>query len=952
MGHDEGVPRDVTLHDPSTAAEDASPRPGGMADAWTNDDTLGAIPQPDLEHQRGQIMGRYVLLEPIGRGGMGVVYSAYDPELDRRVALKLLRSPTDGGAQARLAREAQAMAKLGHPNVIAVHDVGRFDGGVFVAMELVDGQDLRAWMTGSHSWSEALAVLRQAGEGLAAAHRAGLVHRDFKPANVLVGHDGTVKVGDFGLARQVDRGLDSHELKLLERGLEVSGPSGSLLPQDLTHTGAVMGTPAYMAPEQHGRRTVDARTDQFSFCVTLYEALFGRRPFDGHNRLVLAMQTNRGTFEPPPRGHPVPTRITRAVLRGLSPDPDDRFPDMATLLAVLRYDPRRRRRRALLGGALVIGLGVGTYGYVRSPQTAEPACPDARPALRGAWDDAQRLRLRDAFEASELPYAEANARYAIQRLDGWAGSWVTAEREACEATRVVGVQSQAALELRQACLDRQRKALAAVTQLLASADDPTIGRAEHLVGSLPDPEACADTEVLGRVLPPTDPEVRAEVDAVRDQLAEIGALEAAGRYREGLLRAEAAQRAADATAYVPVRAEARWRLGGLQGRDGKHVLMQQTLHEGARLAMEAGDDPLVAEIWLDLAWDVGMGSSMHTEALRWADYAAAVIERLDRPDPLVAELLCLRGTVLWDAHDSSAALEQLRACLEIRERTEPDSPSVALSLSYVGNALVDLGRYEEAERVFRRGLDIATRTSGAQHPRVASMHNGLGVVLYHLHRLEPAEQQYQLAYDLNLALLGPDHPDLLFSQGNIASCRRERGDLRGALEAMQRVEALVDENFPPVHREVGITQHNIGELLALQRRHEEAIARFDRAIAVREEVHGADDRYVANSLTARGESRLALGRDAEALADFERALAIRTATHEPLEHDFGRTRFGLAQALWRTGGDQARALRLAEAAAADFASADSPLKQRRRDAVAAWRRERGVEAPTGNPSPP
>src|SRR5690606_20912212 len=206
-----------------------------------------------------------------------------------------------------------------------------------------------------------------------------------------------------------------------------------------------------------------------------------------------------------------------------------------------------------------------------------------------------------------------------------------------------------------------------------------------------------------------------------------------------------------------------------------------------------------------------------------------------------------------------------------------------------------------------------------------------------------AEAQYQRAYEIDLAVLGPDHPDLLYSLGNIASCRKERGELQAALEAMQRVEALVTTAFPPVHREVGTTAHNVAELLALLDRPQEALARYDHALAVRTEVHGPDDPYVANTLTGRAEVLLSLERADEARADLERALVIREASGDPNRHEHGRTRFGLARALWDTGGDQARARALAEAAKADLAEGDSPLTRQRREALGAWLREHAIE---------
>lgn len=933
--------QDSTLADPKAREDDRVPRGDdhGSGESTVGLDELSHDAElARLHGRRGETLGRYVLLEPIGRGGMGVVYSAYDPELDRRVALKLLRSDEDEQGRARLLREAQAMARVVHPNVIAVHDVGTFADGVFVAMELVDGMDMRRWLAeGPRPWREVLCTIEAAGRGLLAAHRAGLVHRDFKPANVLVGKRGEVKVVDFGLARQLDSGFDTGELRALEDGLALENPSGGGWDEDLTRTGTVLGTPAYMAPEQHMRGVLDARTDQFSFCVTLYQGLFGRAPFVGEGRVALALQTNRGEVSPPPRGHEVPLHVTRAVLRGLRPEPDDRFASMAELLDELASDPGQRRRRLASSIAVALLLGVGAYGYVRAPPSqAQAHCTDETAALRGAWDDAQREALTGAFVASKLPYAADTTRFVSGRLDAWAERWVEARREACEATHGAHTQPESVLELRRACLDRQRKDLAAVTRLLVEGHDETIERADRMVASLPSPDGCADTEALGQIPPPADPNTRAAAEAVRDELSEIRAMRHAGRYREALPRAEQARAAAERTSYVPALAEALSELGDLQNRNGDPAAAVDTLHAAARAAMLARDDTGLAFTWLDLAWNLGITQARFDDGLRFAEYAEAIVDRMGRPDRLRAELLCTQGNLRQAKGDLELGLERLSACLELRERTIPGDPLVANAMSYVGNMQIQLGRYEDGESSFRRGLAVASAALGPMHPLVASMHNGLGVALYQRHRLADAELQFQRAYDIDVALLGADHPDLLYALGNIAGCRRDRGEIEAALEAMRRVETLVRKSLPAEHREAGTTAHNIAELLELQGDHQAALAEYERALAIRIAVHGPEDPYVANTLTGRGEVWLSLGRAREALADLERALQIREHADDPRELDYGRTRFGLARALWLTDGDQARARQLAEQARANLAKGDGRLAADRREALEAW----------------
>ena len=276
-------------------------------------------------------IGRFAVLRKLGEGGMGVVYAAHDTELDRDVAMKLLRADTgsSGPARARLLREARAMAKLSHPNVITIYDVGTVDEQVFIAMELVHGVTLKRWIkTRPRTWRGVIERFAEAGHGLAAAHRAGLIHRDFKPDNVLVGDDGRVRVLDFGLARPLD--VDD----------ELKTPPGSKLDKSssgerLTVTGAVMGTPAYMSPEQWRSSEIDHRSDQFSFCVTLWEALFGGRPFPGSTAHAIASAVLGGEITPPSDDHSVPAWLVRVLRRGLATRPDDRFESMDALLFVL-----------------------------------------------------------------------------------------------------------------------------------------------------------------------------------------------------------------------------------------------------------------------------------------------------------------------------------------------------------------------------------------------------------------------------------------------------------------------------------------------------------------------------------------------------------------------------------------------------------------------------------------
>jgi hypothetical protein len=337
----------------------------------TEPEARGSEPHRSLEPvvAVGDTIDRYVVLRRVGAGGMGVVYAAYDPQLDRKVALKLLRTGIglgEGEGKARLVREAQAIAQLSHPNVVAVYDVGNTrEGDVYVAMEFVEGDTLTQWLhRWERPWRDTLDIFREAGRGLAAAHGSGLLHRDFKPDNVLVGSDSRVRVTDFGLARSLVTGHNDESAPHLR-------PANGPLRVTLTATGAVMGTPRYMAPEQLRGQDVSAAADQFGFCVALYEALYGKHPIVGDTAVKMVDEGARA--QPPPEGTGVPLWIWPVIQRGLDPQAQKRFPSMAALLVELtppQPSPRKRTYIAFAAATALV-LGGAAAATVLAPKPAD-----------------------------------------------------------------------------------------------------------------------------------------------------------------------------------------------------------------------------------------------------------------------------------------------------------------------------------------------------------------------------------------------------------------------------------------------------------------------------------------------------------------------------------------------------------------------------------------------------
>jgi hypothetical protein len=465
----------------------------------------GAPSDASADPSPGTRVGRYVLLERLGAGAMGVVFAAHDPELDRKVAVKVLRGgadePPPDDADTRdapaaptrsiglLMREAQAMARLAHPNVVAVHDVGWFGDRVFLAMEFVDGQTLAQWLAAERRpLREVIAMFVAAGHGLAAAHAAGLVHRDFKPENVLIGKDGRVRVTDFGLAHRAELPLE---------------PAAAIEAADPRRTARMLaGTPFYMAPEQLTRDRVDARTDQFSFCVALYAALTGKHPFPASGRA-------QGLPAARP-GDAVPSWLWRALRPGLAVDRELRYPAMAPLLARLARGPRRRAWIAA-GAAVAAIAGIAAVAWRGSAlDAAGPGCEGAEHLLAGIWDRARARTVEDAFRATG--HAEAATAFASASLllDQYAGLWTAMRTGACQRA-LSGSQSQAGLRLRVACLDARLAELGLLTERLAAADAKLVEGAVLAVEGLGTLDICTDDRALEL---PTAPEVAARPGAL------------------------------------------------------------------------------------------------------------------------------------------------------------------------------------------------------------------------------------------------------------------------------------------------------------------------------------------------------------------------------------------------------------------------------------------------------
>ncbi len=684
----------------------------GRGEATSN---IGA-PAAHLAEPVPSRIGRYVVLDQLGQGGMGRVYSAYHPELDRRVALKVLHAKTsDEAAGARLRREAQAMARLDHPNVVAVHDVGEDDGRLFLVMERVEGETLEQRMLrGPLPVADALSVIRQAGQGLAAAHRAGLVHRDLKPANILLSGDGRVRVADFGIARFAGA---------VELSPSPASPSGSGA-SELTQPGHVAGTPMSMAPEQVRGLGSDERSDQFSFCITAYKALYGEHPFD-----VTAPVAERFVAPrvPTPRGEPRTVRA--ALLRGLAPEPTERFPSMTELLVELERTP-------LSWKSVVpyVAAGVGLTGVVVTAVTAlapplVPGCDRSDRTLSASWGGPQRARLERAFSEAAGDASRGPADLVTSTFDAYARDWEVEVERACEQAKS-SRRGQRTPPLE--CLEGQRLAFLATVDVLSSADRGMLDRAPMVAAALVPPTRCSQPGASSSTpRMPSDPSLSAAVQKVRIELASALANNLAGRPEkaEELL--------------VPLRVEAqRLAFKPLIGEVAFATVETRTLSVAPEKALDAaqvafaeavaaGMDATAADVAAILAF-INVQRNKAEVGAEWLTVSRALLERAGG-DPLVEARLENSISVVLDAQDKELEghPHQVRAA-ELRAQVlGPRHPRTLSFMSNVAASYIDLCRYPEAGKVLQpfADPDLARRMpslSSVALGRLVTVHSQAG----------------------------------------------------------------------------------------------------------------------------------------------------------------------------------------------------------------------------------
>jgi tetratricopeptide (TPR) repeat protein len=955
------------------------PGPSTRTLSHDSDNDPGREPLGPADLAPGVGVDRYVILERVGQGGMGVVYAAYDPRLDRRVALKFLHwtdEDHDGRHEKRLLREAQAMARLSHPNVAVVYEVGRFQRKVFLAMEFVDGVDLRTWLAARKRLPrEILDVLAAAGRGLAAAHAAGIIHRDFKPENVLVDKQERPRVTDFGLSRAAPEPGEDVDASTEAAAI---GPGGRLW-SPLTRTGGVLGTPRYMSPEQHLGGATDERSDQFSFCLALYEALYGEPPFRGESREEMLDSVLGGKMSPAPAPSTVPRGWRQAIVRGLDPAPDRRFPSMDALLAALSRDPRRRRRQIVAGAVLGLGLvalGAG-YAQLRELEAGAPGprCDLGASRLAGAWDEPSRHRARDAFQRAGVPGVDAAWRSFAAVLDRRAGAWAAMHDQACAATHIDGVQSASVLDLRMECLDRKRQEMKALVEVYSDRPDAKmIDRATSAADNLSLISACADVANLrARVPLPESREGRATVASLRQRLSRARALHEAGRFEQEREQLASLVPEADATGYAPVAAEATSMLGAALSTTAKEKEAEALLYEAANLAVKGRDWTLEAETWVSIISNYGRQGLVH-EGLVAARAAELALTRAHADDALRARLMTETGWMEYRANRYREALPRFEAAEKLWSTSlGTGSSQYAGTLQRIGTTLGTLGRIREAVAYLERALAVRRAILRPDHVDIAGALIGLGQAYSYLGRYAEERDAFRAAHEIFRKELGRDHPMTRSTQLTLASAEADLGDHTRALEMYESASpAAVDPRdisgglglivhadiqfgaghhgeaekslhralrhyagagFPD-HVNTGYARTGLGMVHNRRRQFRRGVLECRRALSILTREMDPASHLLSETRACIGDGLIGMRDFAAARKELELALSsAREGECAPLM--IATLRFHLARALWPAKRDRARAVELARSALSTLEAAEGDTRELGAR-VAAW----------------
>lgn len=821
----------VSTHDSTTT--------GGLVDSvhptlprWVRDSGQRRLEPPTH-------VGRYRVGRKLGQGGGGTVYAGHDDELGREVAIKFVPCGAGSLVAARVLREARALARLSHPGIVHIYDYTRLDDTLTIVMELVTGQTLGEWLETSRPWSQQLALFMEIGRGLAAAHAAGVVHRDFKPSNVIVGADERPRILDFGLAQL------SHER---EQGTAQSPDDGDEL---VTRDGAIMGTPKFMSPEQWAGHDVDARTDQFSFCLCLFGAVYGAPPF-ATEELMVATATTPLTIVEPPRHGRIPRAVMRVLRRGLQVDPQQRWPSMDVLVDALHTAQHGRRRVAMTGLVVVaVASGVG-FGVQREP--ADSRCQDAAQAAP-RWNDDERSRVRAALRATERGHVEDLFSFADRRLDAYARAWAESAERLCLA-RTRNELTAAVHDSRRVCLQSHRRRFEQTVAVLRQVDATTLPGVTDVVRSLPRLGEC-DVPVLGSSL----------TDEQREAVQRADVLRTAARLDES----EALLRPLSELGSPQVQ-----RVQALIFEDrGEFKAAADALRQAYQAAESQGLDEQVAAIAVDLVRVLGYRMSRYEEAASFSLTAAAKVERVAPDyDGMRAELAATQGRLSLGRGELKEALGFLDEAVSIRQTLPGEELGLAADLNMRGQAQSMLGDQAGAEASLQRALQLRIAALGATHPLVGSNLLNLSHIADERDEIETARGYLESACDVLENSVGPHSAKTAGAYAALAGVLDQAGERAQAESYWRKALAAYDRQGDD--KRAGSVRTSVALRLIARKQFEDAQRVATAAVDQLRRSVGEDHPAFARAEIALSNALREQGRFADALGWATHAAAVRS----------------------------------------------------------------------------
>lgn len=826
-----------------------------------------ATTAPPVTLSRGATVGRFVVLDWVGAGGMGTVYSAWDPQLSRRVALKVLRPDSDTTERARSLREARALAQSSHPNVVRIFELGEINGAPFIAMELIEGSSLKDLLkTAALTEARIFDLYEAAGRGLAAVHALGIVHRDFKAGNIFVGHDGRACIGDFGLAIASS---DSHDS---QPGDERT-PSSAALEGELTLPGAAPGTPAFMSPEQLKGDPLDARADQFSFAVSLWLSLYGVLPFG-----------REGCLEKPtpatPARRSLAGRLVEPVLRrALSFDRDRRYPSLDALLKALA-EARGRPRRWLLTVGGLAAVGALALGVLALRPQKDPCSVQARVSAAVPAEVRAQLRARGGAN----PLSDVSAH-----LDAWTAQWTQVALSTCGGDAAVA-----------ACLDERLGDVAALAAVLASRNEST-ETALPAVLALPTPASCATLHEVANTA--GDDTTRR---ALERRLSDSRAALLSGRPRDALNLAHDVVVAARTASNPRLEAQAEYQVGVSAIGVGDLVEGERALRAALAGAMQTRSDRLEAEAWVDLLSLVGDRARRFDEALKLLPLVRGAAARVAEDVDVQAHERFIEAIVLADVGDLQAARPIAEEAVVLAERRVPRDPrAVSRAHGNLGNLLASLGEVPAAVKEMTAARQALEGALPAGHPSFASVANNLGLLLQRTGDLAGARAAFEESARLLEA--SPGNPTLGVPLDNLGTLAREQGQLDAARTAYLRAREIFSASYGPNHERTIAAELGLALVTQAEGHFDDAAAQLQSVVA-RLQVQNPRSRPTLEAELSLATLRFEAGAPLEVQTAETRALRERIADGDDLRGVLAELELlEAAQAIRRGDRDVARA---------------------------------------------